>query len=96
MATLSPRSTSVRTRHVSIGPIVSLVLRYTLLIILALLFLLPFYLVVRNSLGTDLDITSPHWTFFPATPHFENVHELFSDPDVPFLSGLINSALISV
>jgi multiple sugar transport system permease protein len=96
MATLSPRSTSVRTRHVSIGPIVSLVLRYALLIILALLFLLPFYLVVRNSLGTDLDITSPHWTFFPATPHFENIQELFSDPDVPFLSGLINSALISV
>jgi multiple sugar transport system permease protein len=27
--------------------------------------------------------------------HFENIQELFSDPDVPFLDGLINSAMVA-
>ena len=78
------------------GKIVSLVVRYALLVLLSLVFLLPFYLILRNGLATDLEITSPHWTFFPSKLHFENIQELFSDPDVPFLDGLMNSAIISV
>jgi multiple sugar transport system permease protein len=80
----------------SAGKVISLVVRYAILIILALLFLLPFYLIVRNGLATDMEITSPNWTFFPSTLHFENISELFNDPDVPFLSGLENSALIAI
>lgn len=80
----------------SAGKVISLVVRYAVLILLALIFLLPFYLIVRNGLSTDLDITSPNWTFFPSTLHFENIGELFSDPDVPFLAGLENSALIAI
>ena len=80
----------------SAGAIISVVLRYVLLIILALLFLIPFYLIVRNGLAAEQEITSPNWTFFPSTLHFENIAELFSDPEVPFLDGLINSAIISV
>jgi multiple sugar transport system permease protein len=102
MATITSQSTQahrgVASRKVgpSAGKVIGVVVRYAALIILALLFLLPFYLIVRNGLATDLDITSPNWTFFPSTLHFENVAELFSDPDVPFLSGLENSALIGV
>lgn len=77
------------------GKNVSLVLRYGTLIILALLFLLPFYLLLRNGLATDAEITSPNWTFFPKTLHFENIPELFGNPDVPFLDGLTNSALMA-
>lgn len=96
MATLVPRSNATRqTRRVPIGA-VSTLLRYALLIILAIFFLIPFYLIVRNGLATDLEITSPHWTLFPSVLHFENINELFSDPDVPFLDGLANSALISI
>jgi multiple sugar transport system permease protein len=80
----------------SAGKVISLVVRYAILIILALLFLLPFYLMLRNGLSTDQEITSPNWTFFSSTLHFENIAELFSDPDVPFLSGLENSALIAI
>jgi multiple sugar transport system permease protein len=76
--------------------VVGLVLRYALLIILAILFLIPFYLIVRNGLATESEITSPNWTFFPSTLHFENIQALFSDPDVPFLDGMVNSALIAV
>ncbi len=97
MATLVTRPTSSRqTRHVQIGATVGTILRYTLLIILAFFFLIPFYLIVRNGLSTDLNITSPHWTLFPSTLHFENINELFNDPDVTFLSGLENSALVSI
>jgi multiple sugar transport system permease protein len=97
MATLA--SQSPKKRHAP-GPsarsIVSNVLTYGLLIILAIIFLIPFYLMVRNGLATDQEITSPNWTFFPSVLHFENIGELFSDPDVPFLDGLTNSAVISI
>ena len=75
--------------------VISAIWRYGLLIILALIFLFPFYLMLRNGLATDKEITSPHWTIFPSQLHFENIQELFSDPDVPFLDGLINSATIA-
>jgi multiple sugar transport system permease protein len=71
-------------------------LRYGLLIILSLLFLLPFYLIVKNGLSTDQEIASSHWTFLPSTLHFENITELLSDPAINFVQGLINSAIIAV
>ncbi|WP_416518863.1 carbohydrate ABC transporter permease [Streptomyces achromogenes] len=71
-------------------------LRLALLIALALLFLVPFYLLVRNGLADERDITSPEWTFFPAGVRWGNVRELFQDPSVPFARSLLNSALIAV
>src|SRR5947209_12448061 len=97
MATLvSPPAQSQHSPRQPTGTTVSVVLRYALLIVLAILFLIPFYLIVRNGLATEREITSPNWTFFPSALHFENISELFSDPEVPFLDGLINSAIISV
>ncbi|MBO0781682.1 MAG: carbohydrate ABC transporter permease [Ktedonobacteraceae bacterium] len=78
------------------GKIISTILRYALLIVLAALFLIPFYLIVRNGLASEKEITSPNWTFFPSTLHFENIQELFNDHEVPFLDGMINSAMIAV
>ncbi|EST24178.1 carbohydrate ABC transporter permease [Streptomyces roseochromogenus] len=71
-------------------------LRLVVLITLALLFLIPFYLLVRNGLSSERDITSPQWTFFPAELRWGNVRELFDDPSVPFARSLLNSALIAV
>jgi multiple sugar transport system permease protein len=71
-------------------------LRVVVLIALTLLFLVPFYLMVRNGLATESDITSPGWTFFPHTLHWGNVRELFDDPSVPMLHSLWNSARIAV
>jgi multiple sugar transport system permease protein len=71
-------------------------LRLVLLIALALLFLIPFYLLVRNGLSSERDITSPGWTFFPAELRWGNLGELFDDPSVPFARSLLNSALIAV
>jgi len=97
MAAIVSRSTqSSRPRGPSAGVIIRLVLRYVLLVILALLFLLPFYLIVRNGLAAESEITSPNWTFFPSTLHFENIQELFNDTEVPFLDGMVNSTIIAV
>ncbi|TMC37192.1 MAG: carbohydrate ABC transporter permease [Chloroflexi bacterium] len=97
MAAIVSRSTqSSRPRGPSAGVIIRLVLRYVLLVILALLFLLPFYLIVRNGLAAESEITSPNWTFFPSTLHFENIQELISDTEVPFLDGMVNSTIIAV
>ncbi|MFE1949413.1 MULTISPECIES: carbohydrate ABC transporter permease [Streptomyces] len=71
-------------------------LRLALLVALALLFLVPFYLLVRNGLATEQEITSPDWTFFPTDLQWGNVTELFEDSSVPFARSLLNSALIAV
>ncbi|MFF1353256.1 carbohydrate ABC transporter permease [Streptomyces sp. NPDC058297] len=71
-------------------------LRLALLIALALLFLIPFYLLVRNGLAAESDITSPEWTFFPSSLRWGNVRELFADTSVPYARSLLNSALIAV
>lgn len=71
-------------------------LRLSLLIALALLFLIPFYLLVRNGLSSESDITSPEWTFFPSSLRWGNVKELFDDTSVPFARSLLNSSLIAV
>ncbi|MFJ8085480.1 carbohydrate ABC transporter permease [Streptomyces sp. NPDC096205] len=71
-------------------------LRLVLLITLALLFLVPFYLLVRNGLSSEEDITAPEWSFFPTEVRWENVQELFDDTSVPFARSLLNSALIAV
>ena len=70
-------------------------LRFGLLAILSVLFLIPFYLIVRNALMTDDQITSVHWQWLPIRPHLENFTELFADPTAPMLAGLINSVVIA-
>ncbi len=71
-------------------------LRLALLIALAVLFLIPFYLLLRNGLSSEQDITSPEWTFFPAELRWGNLRELFDDTSVPFARSLLDSALIAV
>ncbi|MCA1194233.1 MULTISPECIES: carbohydrate ABC transporter permease [unclassified Saccharopolyspora] len=70
--------------------------RWSALLLAAALFLLPFYLLVRNGLATREEITSPHWTFWPAHPRWENITELLSATDVPFARSLLNSLVIAV
>ncbi len=75
-----------------IGP----ALQYLLLILLAILFLIPFYIIFRNALLTQREITSFDWVWLPLPPQFGNFMALFNDPSAPMLTGLRNSAVISV
>lgn len=65
------------------------------LLVVALCFLLPFYLLVRNALLTNEQITAFDWVWLPAPPHFENFTALFSNPDIPLVTGLLNSFFIA-
>ncbi|MFI7098824.1 carbohydrate ABC transporter permease [Streptomyces sp. NPDC050161] len=71
-------------------------LRVVLLLTLALLFLIPFYLLVRNGLATEADITAPDWTLFPRSLQWSNLTEVFDDPNLPLGRALLNSTLIAV
>ena len=75
--------------------IVSDGLRWTALAVLSVLFLIPFYLIVRNAFMTEDQITSARWVWFPAAPHWSNFSDLFNDPQSPMLVGLVNSAIIA-
>ncbi len=79
----------------TLGQKLQLALRYAILCALSILFLLPFYLILRNALMTDAQITSPHWQWFPLQPHWENFRELFADKTAFMWVGLRNSAIIA-
>jgi multiple sugar transport system permease protein len=70
--------------------------RYVALVVGAVLFLIPFYLVLRNGLSSEADITAPDWRLLPKTLQWGNIGELFSDPAVPMTRSLVNSVAISV
>lgn len=73
------------------------VVRYFVLTALTVVFLVPFYLMLRNALSTDAQITSPDgWTWFPTSPQWSNITEVFSDSSVPLARSLLNSAIIAV
>lgn len=72
------------------------VLRYVLLVAGTILFLTPFYLLVRNALSSDADITSPSWKIVPSHVKWSNITELFDDPAVPMWHSLVNSVLIAI
>ncbi|MFE2069337.1 carbohydrate ABC transporter permease [Streptomyces sp. NPDC059467] len=61
----------------------------------ALLFLIPFYLIVRNALSTDAEITGENWKLLPSF-QWGNISELFSDPTVDFGTSMVNSLVVAV
>jgi multiple sugar transport system permease protein len=66
------------------------------LIVLAVLFLTPYYLIFRNALLTQPQILSFDWVWLPIPPHFENLTEVLDDPLAPMATGLRNSAVVAL
>lgn len=62
----------------------------------AIVFLIPFYVILRNALLSDVAITSFNWVWLPIPPQWSNLSELFSDPSAPTALGLRNSAVIAI
>ncbi|TXS42362.1 carbohydrate ABC transporter permease [Streptomyces sp. uw30] len=62
----------------------------------AFLFLIPFYLIVRNALMTDPEITGEEWTWFPTDIQWGNITEPFDDVTVDFARALWNSVVVAV
>lgn len=86
------RTAGRRSRRTAAGSVA----RWIALIVAVALFLLPFYLIVRDALSTETDIVSPTWRFFPHSLRWSNVKEVFDDPSVPFARSLLNSLIVAV
>ena len=100
MATVTPnidqQRVSARPRNRPIQYYTGPILNYALLIMLTILFLIPFYVIFRNALMTQAQITSFDWIWLPNPPQWSNVVDLFNDPSAPMGTGLRNSAIIAV
>lgn len=79
-----------------LGVRIGRVLRTVALSGAAVLFLLPFYLLVRNGLATERDIAGPRWTLLPRTWHLQNIVEVFNNRSVHLASSMWNSVVVSV
>lgn len=75
---------------------VGVALSYIVLTFLAVVFMLPFYLIFRNALLTQPEILSFDWVWLPLPPHFENFRAIFDDPSAPMATGLRNSTIIAI
>lgn len=69
---------------------------YAVAILLAIVYLIPFYIIARNALMTQPEIAAFDWQFWARAPRLENVVDLFHDPVAPMGTGLLNSALVSI
>lgn len=73
----------------------SSIVQYGLLIILSIVFLFPFYLMVRGALSTTLEVNSPDWVWWPKSPQWSNWTTLFDSGQANMALGLRNSALLA-
>ncbi|HNV12225.1 MAG TPA: carbohydrate ABC transporter permease [Propionibacteriaceae bacterium] len=70
--------------------------RYAVLSVLALFFLLPFYVVVRNAFSTTKWITAARWNWLPNQFDLTNLRELFGRENVAMARAMGNSAVMSI
>ena len=73
-----------------------LVVRYVVLGVLAVLFLLPFYVIVRNAFASSKLIAAAQWNWLPDRWNFANITELFTNSDVEMGASLWHSAVMAV
>ena len=70
-------------------------LLYTLAVIISLVYLVPYYIILRNALMTQGEIAAFDWIFWAEQVQWENIVNLFNDPIAPMGVGLKNSAIIA-
>jgi multiple sugar transport system permease protein len=70
--------------------------RYVVLVILALLFLLPFYVLLRNAFATSQELAASRWVWVPADPTLDNLRRLFANDNVQLARSLLNSFVVAV
>ncbi|HSN43715.1 MAG TPA: carbohydrate ABC transporter permease [Propionibacteriaceae bacterium] len=71
-------------------------IRYVILSALALGFLLPFYVVIRNAFSTSRWITAATWHWLPNQFNLTNIRELFAKENVAMAKAMLNSAIMSI
>lgn len=71
-------------------------LRYVALTVLALIFLFPFYILVRNGLASEPELTGADFFWWPREVQWANVTELFTSTRIDFTRSMLNSAVVAV
>ncbi|MEL4358030.1 MULTISPECIES: carbohydrate ABC transporter permease [unclassified Luteococcus] len=70
--------------------------RYLLLVLLSLLFLLPFYVLLRNAFASNKLITAARWKWLPDQVNLTNLRALLADDNVGMVPALWHSAVMAV
>ncbi|WP_405655409.1 carbohydrate ABC transporter permease [Streptomyces sp. NBC_01386] len=78
------------------GSVLGSVATYLVLCLLAVVFLIPFYVLVRNAFMTTPEVTAADWHWLPSSLNWDNFSSLFDNPERPFGRSLANSLLIAV
>ena len=71
-------------------------LRYVVLSLLAALFLLPFYVLLRNGFSTERLMAAAQWRWLPDNVSTDNLRELFANDSVRMARSMANSAVVAV
>lgn len=66
------------------------------LTVLALLFLLPFYVIFRNAFSSSEAFVAAQWRWLPDNLDFSVLTELFADNDLDLASAMVHSAVQAV
>ncbi len=74
----------------------SATVRYVALSLLALLFLVPFYVLLRNAFSTQQGIAAAVWHWLPDSNGLDTLHQVFGNQNVPVGRSLLNTAVVSV
>jgi len=69
--------------------------RYVVLAVLALLFLLPFYVLLRNAFASPQELAAARWVWIPGDPTLDNLRRLFANANVQMARSLLNSLLVA-
>ena len=70
------------------------ILRYIVLILLAILCLFPFYLLLVNSSRTHAQVMSG-FSILPGTQLFKNLRNVLNDGTMPVMRNLLNSIIVA-
>lgn len=71
-------------------------LKIVVLFILALLFLLPFYVIFRNAFSSSEAFVAADWKWLPDNLDFSVLRDLFSDTDLNLPGAMVHSAIQAV
>lgn len=91
----STRSSRARPIERPFAERIGVALRSTVLLLGALIFLVPFYLLVRNALATRREIAGRSFTLWPAELQWKNVGDVLNNDEIPFAHSLFNSVLVT-
>jgi multiple sugar transport system permease protein len=71
-------------------------LRYVVLSVLAALFLLPFYVLLRNGFSSERLMAAAQWRWLPDEVNLTNLRELFANDSIRMARSMANSAVVAV